>query len=279
MSMCPCSPRWSLVSYALPTRALGRCLTQWPTCVPPSLPTRSSLHAQSTLTRVVQPSEIEICKTADGSDWQLGYGTFGEVRDPCWLTRRECNRHSVIVALTQVRMLCNQRRQPCAYAAHRTSQVFKGLRGRVQDVAVKRMPHRMTSKKALARLRDEVQVHIISALFRPTQPCPEDAAKTLYRASSCTIDFAGRPCIMAHEREIHRGTMLAAYRRRQHVRPEHPCACSSSNAARGAERCRFAQIMERVSFDRNIVQYYGAWLEQDDAPFLVMEYMEVRTGT
>ncbi len=34
--------------------------------------------------------------------------------------------------------------------------------------------------------------------------------------------------------------------------------------------------MERVSFDRNIVQYYGAWLEQDDAPFLVMEYMEVR---
>ena len=31
-----------------------------------------------------------------------------------------------------------------------------------------------------------------------------------------------------------------------------------------------------VSFDRNIVQYYGAWLEQDDAPFLVMEYMEVR---
>lgn len=39
------------------------------------------------------------------------------------------------------------------------------------------------------------------------------------------------------------------------------------------------QVMERVSFDRNIVQYYGAWLEQDDAPFLVMEYMEVLLGT
>ena len=37
--------------------------------------------------------------------------------------------------------------------------------------------------------------------------------------------------------------------------------------------------MERVSFDRNIVQYYGAWLEQDDAPFLVMEYMQVRFRT
>ena len=37
------------------------------------------------------------------------------------------------------------------------------------------------------------------------------------------------------------------------------------------------QVMEAVSFDRNIVQYYGAWLEQDDAPFLVMEYMEVRS--
>ncbi len=37
------------------------------------------------------------------------------------------------------------------------------------------------------------------------------------------------------------------------------------------------QVMEAVSFDRNIVQYYGAWLEQGDAPFLVMEYMEVRS--
>ena len=43
-------------------------LTSFPWCV------------QSGLTRVVKPSEIEICKTANGSDWQLGYGSFGEVR-------------------------------------------------------------------------------------------------------------------------------------------------------------------------------------------------------
>ncbi len=34
---------------------------------------------QSSLARVVLPSEIEICKTPDGSDWLLGDGTFGEV--------------------------------------------------------------------------------------------------------------------------------------------------------------------------------------------------------
>ncbi len=34
---------------------------------------------QSSLARVVLPSEIEICKTADGRDWLLGDGTFGEV--------------------------------------------------------------------------------------------------------------------------------------------------------------------------------------------------------
>ena len=33
--------------------------------------------------------------------------------------------------------------------------------------------------------------------------------------------------------------------------------------------------MERVSFDRNIVQYYGACLNQE-VPLLVMEYMAVR---
>ncbi len=38
------------------------------------------------------------------------------------------------------------------------NQVYKGLRGRVQDVAVKCMPHRMASRQALARLREEVQV-------------------------------------------------------------------------------------------------------------------------
>ena len=34
-------------------------------------------------------------------------------------------------------------------------------------------------------------------------------------------------------------------------------------------------MMERVSFDRNIVQYYGACLNED-VPLLVMEYMAVR---
>ena len=33
--------------------------------------------------------------------------------------------------------------------------------------------------------------------------------------------------------------------------------------------------MERVSFDRNIVQYYGACLDEA-VPLLVMEYMAVR---
>ena len=33
--------------------------------------------------------------------------------------------------------------------------------------------------------------------------------------------------------------------------------------------------MERVSFDRNIVQYYGACLNEE-VPLLVMEYMAVR---
>ena len=42
----------------------------------------------------------------------------------------------------------------------RVVQVYKGLRGRVQDVAIKCMPHRMTSRQALARLREEVQVSI-----------------------------------------------------------------------------------------------------------------------
>jgi hypothetical protein len=36
--------------------------------------------------------------------------------------------------------------------------------------------------------------------------------------------------------------------------------------------------MERVSFDRNIVQYYGACLDEE-VPLLVMEYMAVRTRT
>ena len=35
--------------------------------------------------------------------------------------------------------------------------------------------------------------------------------------------------------------------------------------------------MERVSFDRNIVQYYGACLNEE-VPLLVMEYMAVRGG-
>ena len=29
----------------------------------------------------MDPSEIEICKTADGSDWFLGAGAFGQVRN------------------------------------------------------------------------------------------------------------------------------------------------------------------------------------------------------
>ena len=47
-------------------------------------------------------------------------------------------------------------------------QVYKGLRGRVQDVAVKCMPHRMASRQALARLREEVQVHAL-AVDPPSQ--------------------------------------------------------------------------------------------------------------
>ena len=35
--------------------------------------------------------------------------------------------------------------------------------------------------------------------------------------------------------------------------------------------------MERVSFDRNIVQYYGACLNEE-VPLLVMEYMAVRSS-
>ncbi len=37
-------------------------------------------------------------------------------------------------------------------------------------------------------------------------------------------------------------------------------------------------IMERVSFDRNIVQYYGACLNEE-VPLLVMEYMAVRSSS
>ena len=31
---------------------------------------------------MLSPDEIEICKRADGTDWQLGAGGFGSVRSP-----------------------------------------------------------------------------------------------------------------------------------------------------------------------------------------------------
>ena len=36
------------------------------------------------------------------------------------------------------------------------------------------------------------------------------------------------------------------------------------------------RLLESVSFDRNIVQYYGSCLADPGAPILVMEYMAVR---
>ena len=60
-------------------------LDRWPDvmrCSPHSIVEWADLTlscVQSSLARVVLPSEIEICKTADGSDWLLGDGTFGEV--------------------------------------------------------------------------------------------------------------------------------------------------------------------------------------------------------
>ena len=100
--------------------------------------------------REMDPDEIEICKAADGSDWLLGSGSFG--------------------------------------------QVYKGMRRGVQEVAVKKMV-RTTAAAAGVWLRVLVK----------------------------EID-----------------------------------------------------ILKQVSFDRNIVQYYGACLQDQASAMLVMEYMEVR---
>ena len=42
------------------------------------------------------------------------------------------------------------------------------------------------------------------------------------------------------------------------------------------DHSRHVQIMEFVSFDRNIVQYYGVCMEGENAAMLVLEYMAVR---
>jgi len=140
--------------------------------------------------------------------------------------------------------------------------VFKGLRGRVQDVAVKRMPHRMTSKKALARLRDEVQVCVGNRPEHTLLLGMLRVGVTCLGLSS--VIYHWQPSSYSPLQGIDTGTSCRLARLlMQHV---------------GNQPWMLTQVMERVSFDRNIVQYYGAWLEQDDAPFLVMEYMEVRAS-
>ncbi len=56
-----------------------------------------------------------------------------------------------------------------------------------------------------------------------------------------------------------------------------PCCVRSFSIWLSAELLQEeVHIMERVSFDRNIVQYYGACLNEE-VPLLVMEYMAVRS--
>ena len=61
---------------------------------------------QSTITRVVRPTDIEICKRPDGSDWQLGYGTFGEVLRPKACMPNACSVQMLHEGTTQQSVMC-----------------------------------------------------------------------------------------------------------------------------------------------------------------------------
>ena len=50
------------------------------------------------------------------------------------------------------------------------------------------------------------------------------------------------------------------------------CSCPEARAAVALQE---VQLLKRISFDRNIVQFYGACLDTQP-PMLVMEYMGLR---
>lgn len=141
--------------------------------------------AQSRFLRQIRPSDIQICLREDGSEWLLGSGSFGEVgwwhavpsipSNCLHHARRACicvvgcakfGTASISACAPGSGRSLNAVRIPCG-------QVYKGMRFRVQEVAVKRPAPALRTVQALARLQEEVQVSPRRNLTyrEPRTPC------------------------------------------------------------------------------------------------------------
>ena len=233
-------------------------------------------------TQEIDPSEITICQLEDGRPWLLGSGSFGQVRLRCASRANVCVancfcvskcQHAVYHAAADMfgcalqtvhcDVVCRQvapctcvllhscyvncQRIPCH------AQVFKGLRRDVQEVAVKKLLPGAADDSWWRSMQKVCCCMCSNAYFGVVifqQSCLEVASAPDLQAAP-VIYLHGPSCLISGDV------------------PQSPCNIGL------AAILQEIGVLQKVSYDRNIVQYYGACLTAEQ-PMLIMEFCAVR---